>query len=268
MVKRSRIVGFGLVLWLCLGCAHASVVITGTRVVFPVARGEVTVHLGNEGKTPALVEAWIDRGNPDASPETVDVPFTLSPPIFRMEAGKSQVLRIVYNGDAALPPDRESLFWLNVLEVPPRPKHRAAANTLQLAVRSRLKLFLRPPGLKGDPLKAPAALTWSVVQGSAGAALEVRNPTPYHVTLTRVSVQVGAARHQATTGMVAPFGTLTLALTGLHTIPAQTARIDYTALNDYGSPVRFKGRLGARAAEPDRVATPSAQSMLAPMLDP
>ena len=50
--------------------ADASVVIGGTRVVFPAAGGEVTVRLNNNGEQPALVEAWIDAGNPDSTPDT------------------------------------------------------------------------------------------------------------------------------------------------------------------------------------------------------
>src|SRR3546814_9447820 len=51
------------------GVANASVVIAGTRVVFPAANGEVTVRLNNNGEQPALVEAWIDNGDPARSEE-------------------------------------------------------------------------------------------------------------------------------------------------------------------------------------------------------
>lgn len=37
-----------------------------------------------------------------------------------------------------LPVDRESVFWLNVKEIP---KKSAEENVLQIAVRSRIKLF-------------------------------------------------------------------------------------------------------------------------------
>ena len=55
-----------------------------------------------------------------STPESVDAPFLITPPLFRMDAQKEQSLRIVYTHDQ-LPADRESLFWLNVLEVPPKP---------------------------------------------------------------------------------------------------------------------------------------------------
>src|SRR3569833_2426192 len=44
--------------------AHATVVIGGTRVVFPARVGELTVRLSFVGGTPALVESWLGRGGP------------------------------------------------------------------------------------------------------------------------------------------------------------------------------------------------------------
>lgn len=45
--------------------AFASVTIIGTRVIYPATEKEVTVRLDNHGNQPALVQAWIDNGNPD-----------------------------------------------------------------------------------------------------------------------------------------------------------------------------------------------------------
>jgi chaperone protein EcpD len=63
-----------------------------------------------------------------------------------------------------VPQDRESVFWLNVLEIPPKPVGKA--NHIQLTVRSRLKLFYRPAGLAGSPKAAVAQLRWRLVRGS------------------------------------------------------------------------------------------------------
>jgi chaperone protein EcpD len=81
---------------LCLfaGSAHASVVIGGTRVVFLAQQGETTVRLSNESDKPALVEAWIDDGDVQSTPDTARTPFLITPPLFRMEAHKDQSLRI------------------------------------------------------------------------------------------------------------------------------------------------------------------------------
>jgi len=222
--------------------ARASVVIAGTRVVFPAAAGETTVRLTNQGQLPALVEAWIDDGDPKSTPETAKVPFLVTPPLARMDPGKGQSLRIVFTGQG-LPSDHESLYWLNVLEIPPKPKATPgeAQNILQFAVRSRLKLFYRPANLPGNPLNAGQQLTFKAVPDGAGFALEAHNPTPYYVTVTQLTVHAGSANETSDGGMLAPNASLKLALKNAHAAPAAGSAVDYTVINDYGAGSAFKG---------------------------
>ncbi len=231
-----------LVLSSVVGTANASVVIAGTRVVFPAANGEVTVRLTNDGSAPALVEAWIDSGNPDSTPDTAHVPFLITPPLVRMNPSKGQSLRIVYTGQP-LPRDRESLFWLNVLEIPPKPvaKPGEEQNTLQFAVRSRLKLFFRPANLAGDAPDAPQQITWSVIADGAGYALEARNPTPYYITFSQVSLNVDKMAYTLGSGMVAPLSSLHLPIKNLSHAPAAGAAVAYTAINDFGAAKSYRG---------------------------
>lgn len=231
---------------LALGAApaHATVVIAGTRVVFPAATGEVTVRLSNEGSQPALVEAWIDDGDPASTPDTAKVPFLVTPPLARMNAGKGQSLRIVYAGQP-LPADRESLFWLNVLEIPPKPvaKTGEEQNTLQFAVRSRLKLFFRPAQLAGDPATAAQGVAWQLVKDGNGYALEAHNASAYYITFSKVSIAVGSSSYESETGMVAPQSTLRLPVKALdHSLPAGSA-VDYTVINDFGAGTPYKGKV-------------------------
>lgn len=245
MNRLACALGTGLLAFcLVLSNAHASVVIAGTRVVFFAAAGETTVRLNNDGSQPALVEAWIDDGNPASTPDTAKVPFLITPPLFRMDAGKGQSLRIVYTNQS-LPKDRESLFWLNVLEIPPRPaaKPGEEQNTLQFAVRSRLKLFFRPPHLAGDPLGAARQVTWTVAADGAGYALVAHNPTPYHITFSQLSLSVDHVAYAPGNGMVAPLSTLRLPIKGLHRAPAAGTVIDYTVLNDFGAPASYQGTI-------------------------
>ncbi|MDA3913130.1 molecular chaperone [Oleiagrimonas sp.] len=245
LVHAARILA--LVLCLGAGTARASVIIGGTRVVFPASQGQTTVRLSNKGDQPALVEAWIDTGNIHSTPDSSKAPFLITPPLFRMEADKDQSLRILFTGNPkSLPADRESLFWLNVLEIPPKPKDAAGKNLLQFAVRSRLKLFYRPAKLAGNPLKAPDALTWTSSRGSHGAVLVVHNPTPYYITITRLSLKVDGKPVKAASGMVAPFGVQPLALSGVkHALPAGTS-IAFTTINDYGAGDVHKGTVVAQ----------------------
>ena len=231
-----------LVLCLTVSTAWGNVVIGGTRVVFPAKDGEVTVRLTDNGNQPALVEAWIDSGDEHSTPDKVNTPFLITPPLFRMEPHKDQSLRIIATPEP-LPSDRESLFWLNVLEIPPKPtgQQYAGKNLLQLAIRSRLKLFYRPAALKGDPAKAAGEITWKAVPDGTGYALEVTNPSEYHVTIVQLSIDVNGKSYGAAAGMVNPLSTLRMPLKGLTSAPAAGTPVTYAIVNDYGATTSLKG---------------------------
>lgn len=224
--------------------ANANVLITGTRVVFPAKAGEVTVRLTNNNTKPALVEAWIDRGDPKATPDKVDTPFLITPPLFRMEPHKDQNLRILFT-QQPLPTDRESLFWLNVLEVPPKPTGPQAEgkNYLQLAIRSRLKLFYRPEGL-GDPTDAPTKLSFKAVADGKGYDLAVHNPSPFYITIAAAQLQVAGKTYISNPGMVAPHSNLRLAVRDLQQGPAAGTTVRFGCINDYGATAPFTASLG------------------------
>ncbi|GLQ95817.1 fimbrial biogenesis chaperone [Dyella mobilis] len=221
--------------------AHAGVVITGTRVIYPAQSREVTVGLTNDDKkTPRLVQTWIDNGNEKLSPDQVDVPFNVTPPVFRMEPGSSQSLRIVYTKEP-LPADKESLFWLNVLEVPPKPAEAADTNTLQFAFRIRIKMFFRPDGLRGKVEDAPKQLIWTLGNQSGKSTLTVQNPTPYYISFQNVGVgnDTNNLNESIEKGlMVAPGASLNIALKQEVAAGAGT-QVQFKTINDFGGFVPF-----------------------------
>lgn len=179
--------------------AMAGIVITGTRVVYPAGEREVTVKIDNRGDKPVLAQSWVDDGDAGASPETANAPFTITPPVNRINPGKGQTLRLMYTGEA-LPKDKESVFWLNVLEVPPMSKEKQ--NQLQMAFRSRIKIFFRPSGLVGDANLAGQFVSWKKVDGG----VEGTNPTPYFVSLANIAEDEEGKKPIGNGGMIAPGG--------------------------------------------------------------
>lgn len=237
-----------LILWFTVsaGVADASVVINGTRVIFPANRKEVSVSLRNVGDLPALVQVWIDAGEDKAKQPETSVPFALVPPLFRIDPAKGQTLRILYS-QAPLPTDRESVFWLNVLDVPPRlAADPDAPNRLEMAFRHRLKLFFRPTGLRGDAADAAKKVEWTVTQKDGKPAIEARNPTPYFISLAKAAVIVGQSTIPLETPMLAPFSSALLPLTQAVAGLSSPATITYSFVNDFGGVV--KGEATARIA--------------------
>lgn len=218
--------------------AQAAVVIGGTRVIYPGGAREVSVQLTNDSETPALVQVWIDAG--DADPEQSDVPFIVLPPISRVEAGSGQVLRISFTGGKLPPEGRESVYWLNVLDIPPEPKAEEGIpqNFLQLAVRSRIKLFYRPKGLSGKANDAAEKLQWYLSRSGGQAVLTAKNPTPYHVTVSHLEILRGKSAPMTVPvdeGMIAPSGSLEFPLPA--NAPAAISQVRMTTINDFGGRV-------------------------------
>ncbi|MBP5059146.1 fimbrial biogenesis chaperone [Pseudomonas chlororaphis] len=156
-IKRWRLVSLAAVL--CCSQATAGVVITGTRLVYPAGEREITVKLDNNGTTPSLVQSWVDSGDVASSPTQSTAPFVLSPPVFRIDPSKGQSMRLMFSG-AALPQEHESVFWLNVLEIPPKGQANADTNTLQMAFRLRIPrasghLFHEHPATDSTMIRPP-----------------------------------------------------------------------------------------------------------------
>lgn len=217
--------------------AQASIVIDGTRVIYDGKKKEVTVTLTNNNKAPVLIQNWIDDGEQKAAPEKITVPFILTPPINRVDPGKGQTLRISYTGAPALPTNKESVFWLNVLEIPAKQKNATEdASRLSIAFRSRIKLFYRPAGLAGDPLQAPLQLKWQVTDGG----VNVTNPSAYHVSLSTVTYKSGGKTVEAPGNMIAPGATQHYSFAGVNVTTVN--QVTYSAINDYGSLVEQQAK--------------------------
>lgn len=219
------------------GCAQAmsSVVITGTRVVYPAQKKEVTVKINNEGTRPVLVQSWIDEGDPSSTPARSTAPFVISPPVSRIDPGKGQSLRLMFTG-AALPADKESVFWLNVLEIPAKVAGTEEQNTLQMAFRSRIKVFYRPSDLPATPAAAVEAVQWTVVSDPKGGyALQAFNPSAFHVSQADLSLVAGGERTLSEAGMIAPGETRLFSLPGMKAKPPAQAEVEFSAINDYGA---------------------------------
>ena len=82
----------------------------------------------------------------------------------------------------SLPQGRESLFWLNIKAIPSASKQM---NSLQIAVKTRIKLIYRPETLRAStPEEQANKLTWR----RAGNTLQVNNPTPYVINFNEITL--------------------------------------------------------------------------------
>lgn len=222
---------------LTLTQANAGIVITGTRVIFPAKQQEVTVKLNNNGSKPSLVQAWVDTGNIELTPANSDAPFVLYPALSRVDPAKGQSLRLMFTG-ALLPQDKESVFWLNVLDVPPKPEISAEQNAMQIAFRSRIKIFYRPDGLKGNAEDAIEQLKWQLLphDNKQQLLLQAVNNSAFHVSFVKLALVMGDDYYESEDGMVAPGQTKQFPLPATFEFaPAAELKVAFQAINDYGA---------------------------------
>lgn len=218
--------------------ANAAVVIGGTRVVFPADVRDVSLRIENKGSDPALVQVWIDDGDERSTPSNARAPFAITPPVFRIDQGQGHALRIVHAGEEP-PRERETLYWLNVLEIPPKAAEAEGKNVLQLAFRHRLKVFHRPKDLSMPVERAPSSLRWSVVRADGKARLHVENPSPYHVSFHAIELQrreEGGKPLSLGGGMVKPQRSAEFPLPD-DTQGFQAATVSFMSINDFGGVV-------------------------------
>ncbi|AKE59128.1 fimbria/pilus periplasmic chaperone [Citrobacter farmeri] len=208
--------------------AHAGIVIYGTRVIYPAEKKEVAVQLMNEGSSASLVQSWIDEGDTSLPPEKIHVPFMLTPPVVRVPASSGQQLKIkkMTNG---LPENRESLFYLNVLDIPPNNAESTGKNTLKFAMQNRIKLIWRPKGITAVNEESFRKLGLS----ASGRTLVLKNDTANWITIA--DIHTGTVKINDKAIMLEPFSTQTV-----NTKYAVEKKYELTIIDDSGNYISSK----------------------------
>lgn len=212
--------------------ASASVVMTGSRVIYPSDAKSVDVQLRNNDEFPYVIQAWFDSGDKNSTPTTGKAPFVATPPTFRIAAKDGQVLRIFFTGEKVLPQDRESIFYFNFLQVPPSNISGDKGNQMVIMLRNRLKVFYRPSGLKANNKKIFDYLSFSNVTANN---IRITNASPFYISLSKVAVK--GVNAQDKTPMIAPFAAVDVALNSGKLTDKNTQGIEIGLVNDYGATV-------------------------------
>lgn len=202
--------------------AHAGVVVGGTRVVYEADKREVSLPIRNIGNAPFLIQAWADNdGELGDSISDEDAPFIVTPPLYRLDPTSDSLVRIIYL-DSDLPADRESVYWLNVKSIPAMPD--GERNVLQIAIKTRIKLFYRPGHINRPSTRDYESLTFS----RDGDALRVSNPSPYYITFFQLKLDDHVVN---TTNVMVPPKSY-----AYYSVPADTEfeAVSWEAINDFG----------------------------------
>ncbi|MBP6345864.1 MAG: molecular chaperone [Neisseriaceae bacterium] len=211
--------------------AQAAITIDRTRVVYSGNMNSVSINLSNDNKElPFLAQTWLE----DINYQKISSPLVALPPLQRMEPGSKSVIRVTTLPEAeSLPQDRESLFFFNVREIPPKSDR---SNVLQLALQTRVKLFYRPTAIVP---KRGTVWQEQLTFQRANNQLTVQNPTPFYIVMTGFANDFRAQGGKDLPGfgglMLAPFATEIISLKA--PVPT-TFVLDY--INDYGGHPELK----------------------------
>ena len=206
--------------------ANAAIGLDRTRVVFDGSKEAVSMNITNNNtQLPYLAQGWIE----DEQGNKITSPLIVLPPVQRLEPGKkSQVKVQALPAVKSLPQDRETVYYFNLREIPPRSDK---ANSLQIALQTRIKLFYRPASIvpsqqeRSDPWQKQLILTREADD------FQVNNPTPYYITLIDArSSKEGKTSPGFEPLMVPPKGTLKLGVSAA----ALGSKPWLTYVNDYG----------------------------------
>ena len=236
-----NIVCCGLMLMLAFPAA-ADLKVEGTRVVLDGSKQGDSIRIGNTGDAPVMVQTWIDDGDAYAKPETLRVPLATTTPMFRLNPGTRRDIHVRTVESEHLPRDRESLFWLNILDVPAREAdgNRAA---IEQAVHWRLKVFHRPAGLSGKPEAAIDALKWEIRRSTSGAlVLHARNPSAYFVSLRKVVLNGNPVAVSAVDAAVPPYDEWSQGLDEAQVVLPSAPLLQITWIDDEGRLHQWSGQ--------------------------
>ncbi|WP_340139894.1 fimbria/pilus chaperone family protein [Enterobacter cloacae] len=149
--------------------AHAAGMLPETSVVIVEQQnGEGVINVRNTDSKPSLLLTTLINIKGDD-----EMLLSVTPPVARVEPGKSQRVRFIMTSKEPLKSER--LKRVIFEGVPPQKK---GGNEVQMTVSQNLPVIIRPAGLEKDP-EPWKRLTWK----QSGNTLTVSNPSPYVVRM-------------------------------------------------------------------------------------
>ncbi|MEQ4693705.1 MULTISPECIES: fimbrial biogenesis chaperone [Providencia] len=220
-----------LVLLTSISQSYAGISLDRTRLIITGEDNSASANLTNTSSSvPFLAQTWVE----DADGKKITSPLVVLPPLQRINGGQKGVARVSKTAEIdKLPQDRESLFYLNVREVPPKPDK---PNTLQLAMQSRIKLFYRPTAV--IPKSKSEVWQDQITFTKQGNTWRADNPTPYYVTIISLNdklIDEGGKKLTSFPGvMIAPKSSLDIEVKGA------ADKFTMMYVNDYGGHPELK----------------------------
>ncbi|MCR6275213.1 fimbrial biogenesis chaperone, partial [Escherichia coli] len=168
-----------LLIFISFGATASSggITLDVSRVIFDAKNNSQSFTMKNTSSQMVLLIRA--TANNYYSNDSKDVPFFITPPLNRIEPNSDIQFRInKLDSVEKLPKDRESLFAINVLAIPPK-KEKAG---VQMALNTKIKLIFRPSEIS-DSLTIEH-LQDKLILSKDKNGIRIENPTPYFITIS------------------------------------------------------------------------------------
>ncbi len=193
-----------------------------TRIIYPLNAKEASIQVTNSSKeNKFLIQSWIENKQGEKTSD-----FVVTPPLFVSNPTNENILRLTYLG-VDLPKDKETLYWFNSKSIPSINYEKVKdINVLQVAVQSRIKIFMRPLNL---PYSSEEAFNHLVFKKDLNDLI-ITNNSPYYINM--VNLKLGENSLNST--MIPPKDQVALSIRGM------SGNLSYQTINDYGATTETK----------------------------
>ncbi|MFV8986177.1 fimbria/pilus periplasmic chaperone [Serratia fonticola] len=153
--------------------SYAALSVDQSRYVFEGDKESISIVVGNSAQKTYGGQTWIENIRETDTRPT----FVVTPPFFKVAGEGKQVLRVI-KALEQMPEDKESIYWINLQEIPPVNKEGG----LSIALRTKVKLLYRPASLIAGRKGAESGIT---LETKGGQTMLV-NTTPYIFAIAEV----------------------------------------------------------------------------------
>lgn len=205
----------------------ASIVMTGTRIIYNESNKEKSIQLTNLGETPYVVETWVD--NQKNSKENKNDAFIATPQIFKMGANSGQNIRLI-KATNDLPNDVESLFYFNFNQIPATTDEQANQNQLALVFNTRVKIFYRPKSIENQTNSLE-----KLIVSKENNRLKIDNQEPFYIVIKDADLRSGNNNKSIVKSIILEPKSVTYWNNPFNKSMNDNSEVKLTIINDYGS---------------------------------
>lgn len=191
-----------------------------TRLILNNTKPNATFTIVNDDLNPYLIQTSVTEQLEGAK----SLYFTVTPPLFRLDANSKFSAGILLKNESELPVDRESLFFLNTRAIPAQKHSNEQKNDAKPSFVTNIviKVFYRP-----NQLAVPNNTVFQqVTLKKQGKKWVFNNSTPYYLTVVNLKYN---QQHYKESLILAPFSDTEI--TGLQ---GHISQARWQMINDFG----------------------------------